>query len=178
MICAQLRVFRGVLNFTLRSKSGKRWALKRKGKGLKCQVLSGRYVKIHTQTRWISWRTTGNNLKRNPRHRPPMSREDGCKHTVFVKPSHCQIWFLCWKKKRIKDRLCIEGREKFHLDQNKWNVPKINCPEKLSALEQAERRIAVLVALGVCCMDSIGKDHLCCLNSYTTNAVLNDASLV
>ncbi|KAJ9480528.1 hypothetical protein VN97_g13028 [Penicillium thymicola] len=28
----------------LRSKSGKRWALKRKGKGLECQALSATYV--------------------------------------------------------------------------------------------------------------------------------------
>lgn len=121
-------------------------------------------------------------------HRKQLEAESKAQ-TTYVKRRRLQTYCFCraiplsnlilvLEKKRIKDRLCIEEREKFHLDQNKWNVPKINCPEKLSALEQAERRIAVLVALGVCCMDSIGKDHLCCLNSYTTNAVLNDASLV
>lgn len=41
---APVKVFRGVLNFTLGSKSGKRRALKWKGKGFNCQTLSGMYV--------------------------------------------------------------------------------------------------------------------------------------
>ena len=44
MIRDQIGVLRDVLSFTQWSKSGKRWALIRKGKGLEFQALSGTYV--------------------------------------------------------------------------------------------------------------------------------------